>query len=315
MAYPRRPPSTEPMRQILAYVQALLRSARIIGTSMISGGMGKTELSTKAMPNNARGAFGCTAMRIIQSYRRRIIRAAYPEPTRLSRALRSRQPKRQLHGPEGTAVLGRNPVHGNRRMVLASAVALVALEPVIGVLACEADHDGVARCLGDNRSGRDREALAVASHDGPRPAVEAWRLVAVDQCQLRRGGQPRQRLGHRPRGSVEDVLAVDAIDLGDADADVRGGEDRLMKRAARRVAQPPAVGHPLGNSPRIEDDGGCHHGSGQWPASGLVDAGDRSAMQLNLDRLQLEGRLHLRIALPPQGEIRQFAGACQKRGS
>src|SRR3979411_3156078 len=97
----------------------------------------------------------------------------------LSSALRSRQSECQLHGPEGAAMLRGNAVHGNRRAVLPRAIAFVPLETVVGVLARERVHEGVARDLGNDSGGGDREALGVAVHDGARVAIEARRLVAV----------------------------------------------------------------------------------------------------------------------------------------
>jgi hypothetical protein len=50
-----------------AYHQAFIRLAMAIGISMMSGGMGKTELSMNETQNNAVGARSLAAWRIIQS--------------------------------------------------------------------------------------------------------------------------------------------------------------------------------------------------------------------------------------------------------
>ena len=56
--YPATPPITELTVQINAYVQAFTRLAIIIGISMMSGGIGKKELSVKAIKARNHGAFG-----------------------------------------------------------------------------------------------------------------------------------------------------------------------------------------------------------------------------------------------------------------
>src|SRR5262245_15871309 len=62
---------------MVAYAHALARCARTIGISMTSGGMGKTELSTKDTQNKRCGARAWRAMPIAQSYSRRIIEIRY----------------------------------------------------------------------------------------------------------------------------------------------------------------------------------------------------------------------------------------------
>ena len=47
---------------------------------------------------------------------------------------------------------------------------------------------------------------------------------------------------------------------------------------------------PVGNALRIEDHGGGDDGTGERPPPGLVASRDRTAVQLQLGRLQFEGR-------------------------
>jgi hypothetical protein len=67
MAYPANPPTTEAAVQIAARRQALRGSAITIGISMTSGGIGKTELSTKDTAASAPVACFVEASRIVQS--------------------------------------------------------------------------------------------------------------------------------------------------------------------------------------------------------------------------------------------------------
>ena len=66
MAYPKRPPATEATTATKAMRNAWLRAAKIIGMSMISGGIGKKELSMKAKSDKAQSARGCSASDKVQ---------------------------------------------------------------------------------------------------------------------------------------------------------------------------------------------------------------------------------------------------------
>ena len=63
-------------------------------------------------------------------------------------------------------------------------------------------------------------------------------------------------------------------------------EEELARVLVEHLAVVDAVGNALG----VENDGRRHDGSGERAASGLIDAGNRAAVQLQLRRLQLEGR-------------------------
>ena len=124
----------------------------------------------------------------------------------------------------------------------------------------------------------------------------------------------RHRLRHGPQRGVEDVVGVDAVDVGDADADAGDGQDRLVEAPARLGVERLGVGDAVGDAGRVEHDGGCHHRPGQRPAAGLVDAGDRPAVQLELDRFQLEGRLHARELLSLFGRASRDRRRLSKQG-
>ena len=86
--------------------------------------------------------------------------------------------------------------------------------------------------------------------------------------------QPLERLAHGELRRLEDVDAVDGLDLDAADADGIGPiQDQLVERLAPRARQDLAVAEPLQAWPLGQDDGGGNHRAGQAAASDLVDAG------------------------------------------
>ena len=146
----------------------------------------------------------------------------------MSRRVGGRQ-KRSQTRPSASCTAGTSagdatvtPSLSDGGVVLRRAVALVALEAVARIVARQLHHQPVARHLGDDRRGRDRQAACASPltmvRDGHR---KPWRPVAVDGDELWLSGELRHGLRHRPQRGAENVLAVDAIDVGDADADDR----------------------------------------------------------------------------------------------
>ncbi len=88
------------------------------------------------------------------------------------------------------------------------------------------------------------------------------------------------------------MFSVDAVDAGNADADLCGGQDALVEGVPHLGFERLGVGDALGDVAGIEDHRGGDHRPRQRTAAGLVDAGHRAAVELQLDRLQLEARLH-----------------------
>src|SRR3990172_216837 len=92
------------------------------------------------------------------------------------------QPQRQLHELEGAAVLRGHPVALDCRVVLGGAIALVAFEAIVWILARKLDHHGVTHDFGYDGGRGDGEALGVALHDCAARAFELGRhLVAVNE--------------------------------------------------------------------------------------------------------------------------------------
>ena len=67
MKYPKSPPATDASVATSAISYARERFANIIGSIRTSGGMGKTELSTKATTARTQSAARLSAMESVQS--------------------------------------------------------------------------------------------------------------------------------------------------------------------------------------------------------------------------------------------------------
>jgi len=87
----------------------------------------------------------------------------------------------------------REPERGECRLMLGRAVADIG-RPAIALIALgQAPHEAVARHLGDDRGGGDREREPVAADDGAHGAGEGRRAVAVDERDLRQSAQGAER--------------------------------------------------------------------------------------------------------------------------
>ena len=67
MKYPATPPRTDAMVQTSAWLNHFARSDSTIGISMMSGGIGKNELSANDTPASAQGARRWPARFMVQS--------------------------------------------------------------------------------------------------------------------------------------------------------------------------------------------------------------------------------------------------------
>ncbi len=78
--------------------------------------------------------------------------------------------------------------------------------------------------------------------------------------------------GHRPHGGCENVVAIDTVDVADADADGLGMfQDEAEQALAIFLFEGFAVVDALGNMLGIENDGCGNDGTGPGAASGLID--------------------------------------------
>ena len=112
----------------------------------------------------------------------------------------------------------RRSERAQRREMIGRAVALVLREAVAGKPRVVLAHHPVARHLGDDRGGRDAEALAVAADDrglrmlearNPRPSTSTWPGARPSA-----GQRAQARLARRPI----DIEPIDFERLGHADA-------------------------------------------------------------------------------------------------
>ena len=128
------------------------------------------------------------------------------------------------------------------------------------------------------------------------------RAVAVDGGELRRDGELRDGLRHRPQGGLQDVVAVDALHIRDADAEDRRRFDAGVENLARLLVEHFAVVDAVGDALGIEDHRGGDDRARERPAACLVDAGNGAAVELQLGSLQLERRHQARIGGSHGGE-------------
>jgi len=133
-----------------------------------------------------------------------------------------------------------------RDPVLLRPVSRVVIPAVAGMGERELGHQPVARHLGHDRGGGDREAPAVAFHHGVRRAAKRRRDVAVDQGGGWRRGQGCDRALHRQQGRAQDIEAVDFRHVSDADADLGIVLDRAEQRFPDRARQFLGVVEPAG---------------------------------------------------------------------
>ena len=99
----------------------------------------------------------------------------------INREYREHELRRVKDGRERAAMDRRGAERAQRSEVLGRAVALVLREPVAGKTRVVLAHHPVARHLGQDRSGRDTEALAVATDDRGLRMLEARDPASVDQ--------------------------------------------------------------------------------------------------------------------------------------
>jgi len=161
----------------------------------------------------------------------------------------------------------------------------VGLPTVAGVAGCEPAHDPVARHLGDDRSGGDREAERIAFDDGLHLAIDRRSDAAVNECDI--GVDPEHGHGarHRQQRRAQDVDAVYFVHARRADPDASGAASgatsqrpiavlALFDGEYLRIVEP--IAQRLGEAAGIENYRGRDDRSGERPAPGLIDAAHQS---------------------------------------
>ena len=117
--------------------------------------------------------------------------------------------------------------------VAPGAVALVAGESVGWIAVVELCTDPIAGHLGDDAGCGDRGADRVAVDDRPLREIDLAQAESVDHQVVGHRAQMAERLAHGELGGLQDVDAVDHLDLHAANADpLRPVEDQLVERLA-----------------------------------------------------------------------------------
>ncbi len=143
-------------------------------------------------------------------------------------------------------------------------------------LAIDLQHDPVARDLGDDAGGGDRERAGVALDDG---IVRPWEIThgqAVDEAVIRLAGETFDRAAHREVGGAQDIQAVDFPDIrsGHRPDEIRMTGERGVQFFAAGRAELFGIIEARANETRWQNDRCGRHRAGEWPAPGLVHTGD-----------------------------------------
>ena len=190
------------------------------------------------------------------------------------------------YGGETTAMMRGRAEQCEREPVMGGAIAAIVLPPEPGMMFSQADHQSIARDLGDNRCGGDRCGGRVAADNQAFGAGKARRAVAVDQREVGHAAKPPRQCGdgpsHRQERRLQNVEAVDLFNRANTDTDRRGLLDKSEQDFTLGFLEDFGIVDPVGDLSEIEHDGRGDHGTRQWPATGLVDPSDDLADGLAL---------------------------------
>ena len=156
------------------------------------------------------------------------------------------------------------------------AIAFMLLELVDGKQPVVEAHEGITRHLRDDRGARNHVTQMVTINHGPARDGEAWALVPIDNRQIRRAWQVRDRRFHRAQGCLSDVLGVNDCRRDDAKADGGVLLDELEGGGALRWAQTLGVINANGQTPTAQDHRCRDNRPRPRPAAGFIDASDHA---------------------------------------
>ncbi len=191
---------------------------------------------------------------------------------------------------EKSAVVDARSEPVQRLAMFRHGVALVVFEAVARAIQRQRAHQAVARHLGDDRGGGDRHHDAVAADHRIAVAGRVDLVAAVDEHMLRHLGQCTDRARQRPERGAQDIVAIDPRRRGKGDRKGRCRADLLEQFLAALGRQPLGIVDALGNSLRVQHDGGRHHRARQRTAPGLVAAGHRPDAALDQRPLAAKAR-------------------------
>jgi hypothetical protein len=157
------------------------------------------------------------------------------------------------------------------------AVTFVLAKAIFRETRAEVAHNRVARDLGDDARGRDREAVAIAVDDRGLREREREHRQTVDEDVLRLRGEAGEGGVHRLVGRAQNVDRVDFDGIDDADRPRDRGVRQeiavnflaLLRQQLLRIVQLPVFEFLRKNNR------GRDHRTGKRAATGFIDPGDR----------------------------------------
>ena len=192
---------------------------------------------------------------------------------------------------EGVAVMGRDAILRDGRVVVRRGITLVAAPAILGVLLCQMSHVVIAEGLGQDARRRDGEVFAVALDDGgPWQVAVGLEAVAIDDDGLRADGELVEGAVHGEDGGVEDVYLVDFLRRDHADSPCHGvAHDDLAEGVALLLSE--LLGVVEGGVFIVgrEDDGGGIDTAGKASAPRLVATGLHEALMVMAFEHGLQG--------------------------
>lgn len=177
------------------------------------------------------------------------------------------------HGPETAAMHVGNAVCTQSGKMGGGGIALVPIEAVLRILLMQAQHEFIARGLGQDGGGGDGGNPAVALDDGLAGNAGLRTIQAIHQHLLRLGMQCLHGAFHREQGRLQDVEAVDLFHFGIGD---RPGQGAFANEGRKSVApffgEFFGIGKAFDGTHFVENDGGRTHRPGQRAAPCFVYA-------------------------------------------
>lgn len=167
-----------------------------------------------------------------------------------------------------------------RLQMLGCRIALVGIESILRVPLVQPHHFRIARDLRDDRGSRDAGYRGIAANHGLALTGQDRTTVAVNQCSCGLHGQRGYGALHRQKARLEDIDAIDFIDLGTPD---RPG-DRVLLDLDKQAFAPSrreflGIRQTLYGVACIQNDSRRDDRPGQRPASHLVHAADQPLRQ------------------------------------
>ena len=103
---------------------------------------------------------------------------------------------------------------------------------------------------------------------------QAWRnMGAVDKDEIRDWTKLLDGNAHRQHGSGQDIGPVDRGDINERDRACECIQDPAVKKFTLISGQGLGIRDSIGDVVSCPENGGCHHGTSDRAASGLVNSG------------------------------------------